>query len=150
MVDQERQIAVAYKYDPEKLKELQEYVQIGMTDENSAVLAFNIARSTYYEWVGEDSLLQPQEKSDILDTIEKGKAVRNKSLIDEIRNATKSGDGKLALDLLKRLERKDYGDVTRNEQTGKDGGPIETKSETNLSIDERLNKALELLKKLEK
>lgn len=101
---------MAYKYDPELLELLEKYVGMGMTDENSAVLAFDIDRSTYYEWVGDNSKLTEKEKSDLKRAIYRGKATRNHQLIEEIRKATAEGDGRLALDLLKRLESKAYGD----------------------------------------
>jgi hypothetical protein len=140
----------ASKYNPEKLKELEENVESGMTVENSAVLAFGIDRSTYYLWMKEDSILTEQEKFDFTHAIEVGKAKRNSWLIQAIKKAVGEGDGKLAMDLLKRVERKDYGDKVEQETYGKDGGPIETKNDTTLSVDEQLQKALNDLKTLQR
>lgn len=103
----------AYKYDPARLEILANNVEIGMTDENAVVNAFGIDRSTYYLWTGNNSYLQPQEKLDILNTIDIAKSKRNKMLSEIIVKCAQQGDGKLALDYLKRLERATYGDSTK-------------------------------------
>lgn len=138
---------MAYKYDPEKLKELQRYVEIGMTDENSAVLAFDIDRSTYYLWTSKGEGVTDKEKLDILKAIEKGKAVRNQSLILEIRMATEKGDGKLALDLLKRLENKTYGDSSKVKAENTNVN-VEIEEDISKPPEERLQDILQRIKAL--
>lgn len=102
----------ASKYDPNKLKRFEEYVALGMTKENSAVMAFGIDRATYYRWMGDESTLSDDEKSDFLRAMENGRSQLNNRLTLYILKGA-ADDGKLALDYLKRLESETYGDSSK-------------------------------------
>jgi hypothetical protein len=99
----------ASKYTRAKSKRYQELVALGLTYENAAVMAFEIHRATYYEWIGEKSPLSKWQKTDFLKAKENGRAdLNNRLSLYVLKHA--ENNGKLALDYLKRLEPETYGD----------------------------------------
>lgn len=110
------------KFSVEGLTSLKELIGIGITDCNSGILAFKITERTWYEWLSEQSPLSKDEKAQLLVAIDDAHAEFNKRMILIIQKSAQEGDGKLALDLLKRRERKEYGDEKK--LTGDPDAPL--------------------------
>lgn len=101
------------KFDHDKLVLFSTNVGLGLSPENAAILTFGIDRSTYYEWVSEKSRLSKRNKTDLLRAVEMGKAGIANRLVLYILKSAEAGDGKLALDFLKRLDNATYGDTSK-------------------------------------
>lgn len=99
----------ATKFNRLKNKKYQDLIALGLTYENAAVMAFEIHRATYYEWIGENSPLNKSQMSDFIKARENGRAdLNNRLSLYVLKHA--ENNGKLALDYLKRLEPETYGD----------------------------------------
>lgn len=100
------------KYSKTKCKKFREYIALGMTKENSAVLAFQIDRATYYRWNSDESPLSEKQKYDLQQAVEVGRSELNNRLSLYILKGS-ADDGALALNYLKRLESATYGDTQK-------------------------------------
>lgn len=100
------------KFDYEKLPKFEDYVAMGMTKENSAIMAFDIDRATFYRWYSEESTLSAKKHRDLVHAYENGRSRLNNRLALYILKGAEV-DGKLALDFMKRLEPDAYGDSSK-------------------------------------
>lgn len=112
------------KFNAAQLDDFITNLSIGITEANSAMIAFDVDERTYYRWLSDKSPLIKSEKGQLLHAIAKGRAKINQRLALLVIKDAEQGDGRLALDFMKRLERKAYGDEVKNKLASDPDDPL--------------------------
>lgn len=123
-------------------KELCDTIKAGNTVVTAYQLA-NVSEASYYRWFnkGEESIKKGivNDFSQFVDDIIKAKAFAKAYLTQNIRKAGDSGDWKASAWILERCYKEEYAKQETIEHTGKDGGPIEIKSDPKEKLLSKLN-----------
>jgi hypothetical protein len=127
------------KYSSAKTKEICQYLEEGLSREDAWTLA-GIVKSTFYEWM---------EKSDFSDSIKKAEL---KGKREHILNIKKAGEQHWTASawFLERRYYEEFGNKSKLEHIGKDGGPILSIDLTKLITPESLASVVLTMKEIDK
>lgn len=115
-------------YTPKMLKDLCSLIAGGNFAKDACVMV-GISETTFYQWMDPDKTpLTKRQLSEFTESIKKAKVRQKANFIKTIATAAKDGKWQAAAWFLERVYNKEFAIKTINELTGKDGGPIETKS----------------------
>jgi hypothetical protein len=102
------------KYRPDIIEKIVEQLQIGMSREDTIILA-GINRDTFYDWL--------KNKADFSDKVLKAEMICKQRSIVRIQQHGRR-DWRAAAWLLSRRYKDEFGDQTTHKIAGHDGGPL--------------------------